>query len=76
MIGAKLVVRGDERDYGWWHFVALPSPNDVVAFTINDEAVTFTVDAVIHRPVKSDILAGGKAVPSATIFVTPMTIET
>ncbi len=72
MIIAKMMVKGDDRDYGTWAFATLPSSGDLIGITVNEAASTFMCQAIIHVPVIIGVETGGGVVaPTVAVVVVP-----
>ena len=75
MTYARIVVKEDDRDLGYWHFVSLPQTGDLIAIKVNDRPASFRVDGVIHVPVTGESFGQGQSVPSARVVVSWLQVQ-
>ena len=70
MIGAKVIVKGSNRELGLWQFMHLPRAGEMLVVTVDDVPSSFSVAGVIHVPIVREELGVGKPpVPSTVVIV-------
>jgi hypothetical protein len=66
---ATIMLKHPKRDLGKWDFVELPSTGHALAVRIDDQPIALMVESVIHAPVISPAIGGGKVtMPTVMIF--------
>ncbi len=70
MTSAKVQIKGNGRDLGWWEFSHLPRTGELLALTVDEAPVSFEVAGIIHIPVVQGTIGDGKhPVPWTVVIV-------